>query len=165
MVSVGDKIRIITKSDNHHYDGKIGIVVYVDSDGLIYGTWGDCTLIPGVDRFETLIIEESKWHFRDNKKRKIGGTNKGAHPSLVIGETDNGQNLINIGLTKNPKRGHHKNTKIHNPQNWNHVSYLRDDIRIDSKEHLSKILEEYNLCPDDIDEIWKIIKKRIPTRR
>lgn len=106
------------------------------------------------------ILKKVKWHFRLNAKRKIAGKNKGKHPALVVGETDDGSSFVNIGLTKSSKRGHHKNVKIHNPQNWEESSYLRDDIRVDSKEYLSKILEDYRLCPDDIDKIWTIIKKK-----
>jgi len=29
-----------------------------------------------------------------------------------------------------------------------------------SKEYLSEVLRDYNLCPEDIDKIWKIINKR-----
>lgn len=105
-------------------------------------------------------MKNIKWHFRNNKKRKIAKKNSGSHPSLVVGETDDGTAYVNIGLTKSPKRGHHKNIKIHNPQNWNEESYLRDDIRIDSKEYLSEILKDYKLCPKDINKIWSIINKK-----
>ena len=105
-------------------------------------------------------MKNLKWHFRNNSKRKKGTTNKGNHPSLVVGETDDGKAYINLGLTKSPKRGHHKNIKIHNPQNWNEESYLRDDIRIDSKDYLSEILKDYKLCPEDINKIWEIINKK-----
>ena len=105
-------------------------------------------------------MRKVKWHFRNNTQRKKGSTGKGRHPSLIVGETDDGKGFVNIGLTKSPKRGHHKNVKIHNPQNWSEDSYLRDDIRIDSKEYLSEVLRDYNLCPEDIDKIWQIINKR-----
>ena len=105
-------------------------------------------------------MKNVKWHFRNNNKRKLGKKNSGSHPSLVIAETDDGSGYLNIGLTKSSKRGHHKNIKIHNPQNWEEDSYLRNDIRIDSKEYLSEILKDYKLCPDDIDKIWKIINKK-----
>lgn len=105
-------------------------------------------------------MKNIKWHFRNNKKRKIAKKNSGSHPSLVVGETDDGTAYVNIGLTKSSKRGHHKNIKIHNPQNWNEESYLRDDIRIDSKEYLSEILKDYKLCPEDINKIWSIINKK-----
>lgn len=101
-----------------------------------------------------------KWHFRYNLKRKIAGMGKGKHPSLIVGETEDGKAYVNIGLTKSPKRGHHKNVKIHNPQDWNQDSFLRDDVRIDSKEYLSEVLKDYKLCPEDIDKIWSIIKKK-----
>ena len=111
-------------------------------------------------------MKNIEWHFRRNIKRKVSNKNSGSHPSLIVGETDDGNSYYNIGLTKSPKRGHHKNIKIHNPQNWEKDSFLRDDIRTDSKEYLSEILKDYELCPDDIDKIWSIInKKRIPTRR
>ena len=111
-------------------------------------------------------MKKVKWHFRNNKKRKCGSKNNGAHPSLIVGESDDGRSFVNIGLTNSPKRGHHKNIKIHNPQDWDKESYLRDDVRIDSKEFLCEILKDYKLCPEDIDKIWTIInKKRIPTRR
>ncbi len=100
------------------------------------------------------------WHFRKNTKRKIGKKNSGSHPSLVVGETDDGSAYYNIGLTKSSKRGHHKNIKIHNPQNWKEESYLRDDLKVDSKEYLSKILKDYKLCPEDIEKIWMIINKK-----
>ena len=74
--------------------------------------------------------------------------------------TAHGKAYVNIGLTKSPKRGHHKNVKIHNPQDWSRDSYLRDDVRIDSKEYLSEVLKDYKLCPEDIDKIWAIINKR-----
>lgn len=101
----------------------------------------------------------SLFHFRKNKKRKLGNKNKGSHPSLIIGETNDGKSFVNIGLTKSKKRGHHKNVEIHNPNNWNESSYLRNDLRIDSKEYLGEILKDYKLCPEDLDKVWEIIKK------
>ena len=46
----------------------------------------------------------------------------------------------------------------------NYVSHPRDDIRTDSKQYLEVILTDYNLCPEDIDKIWEIIKKKNPLR-
>lgn len=105
-------------------------------------------------------MKHIKWHFRNNSKRKISSRNHGHHPSLVVGESDDGKSYLNIGLTKSKKRGHHRNIEIHNPQDWDKTSYLRDDVRTDSKEHLSDVLSDYKLCPEDIDKIWKIIKKK-----
>ena len=110
-------------------------------------------------------MKNVKWHFRRNKKRKIGSQNKGMHPSLIIGESDDGRKFYNIGLTKNNRRGHHKNVPIHDPKDWNKTSFVRDDIRLDSKKYLSGILKDYQLCPEDIDKIWEIIKKRTPSGR
>lgn len=105
-------------------------------------------------------MKKIKWHFRNNTKRRIGNKNKGKHPSLVVAETDDGKSYLNIGLTKSAKRGHHKNIVIHNPQNWSEISYLRDDIELDSKEFLREVLKDYKLCPDDIEKILEIINKR-----
>lgn len=105
-------------------------------------------------------MRKVKWHFRNNSKRKIASTNKGMHPSLVVGESDDGKSFVNLGLTKSPKRGHHKNVQIHNPQNWDENSYIRDDLRVDPKEYLSEVLKDFDLCPDDIEKIWAIINKK-----
>lgn len=104
-------------------------------------------------------MKKVKWHFRYNLKKKSLGWGRGNTP-LIVGETEDGKAYVNIGLTKSPKRGHHKNVKIHNPQDWNQDSFLRDDVRIDSKEYLSEVLKDYKLCPEDIDKIWSIIKKK-----
>ena len=58
MVKVGDKIRIIDMDGEPRYNGREGIVVYIDSIGQIHGTWGGCALIPGNDQFE--IIERKQ---------------------------------------------------------------------------------------------------------
>lgn len=52
MVKVGDLIRIIYMDDEPLYDGKEGVVEFIDSLGQIHGSWGGCALIPRVDSFE-----------------------------------------------------------------------------------------------------------------
>ena len=105
-------------------------------------------------------MKSIKWHFRNNRARKHGRKDKGKHPSLIVAETEDGKSYVNLGLTHSAKRGHHNNVPIHDPQDWAKTSFVRDDIRIDSKEHLSEILKDYELCPEDIDKIWKIINKK-----
>ena len=73
-------------------------------------------------------MKNINWHFRKNVKRKIGSKSNGGHPSLVIGETDDGKSFVNIGLTKSKKRGHHKNIPIHNPQNWSSKAGIHQDL-------------------------------------
>ena len=107
-------------------------------------------------------MKKVKWHFRKNRKRKLGTHKIGSHPALAVGETDDGTSYYNIGLTKSKKRGHHKNISIHDPQNWSEESFLRDDLSIDSKEYLFEVLKDYKLCPEDIDKIWSIINKKNP---
>ena len=52
MVKVGDKIVIIRMEGEPEYNGKIGIVEFVDDIGQIHGSWGGCALIPEIDEFE-----------------------------------------------------------------------------------------------------------------
>lgn len=53
-VKAGDKIRIICMVDEPEYDGKIGIVEFIDDANQIHGTWGGCALIPEIDSFEII---------------------------------------------------------------------------------------------------------------
>ena len=52
-VKVGDKIRIISMEDvrANDYNGKEGIVEYIDSIGQLHGTWGGLAVIPECDTF------------------------------------------------------------------------------------------------------------------
>ena len=54
MVNVGDTIKIIQMSGEPQYNGRTGVVEFIDSLGQIHGTWGGCALIPGVDRFAVI---------------------------------------------------------------------------------------------------------------
>lgn len=54
MVKVGDKILIMSMKDEPQYDGKQGVVEYIDDIGQIHGTWGGCAIIPELDSFIVL---------------------------------------------------------------------------------------------------------------
>lgn len=58
-VKVGDKIRIISMEDvrANDYNGKEGIVEYIDSIGQLHGTWGGLAVIPECDTF---VVIKSK---------------------------------------------------------------------------------------------------------
>lgn len=58
VIKVGDKIRIIYMDGELHYSGKVGVVEHNNDIDQIHGSWGGCSLIPGVDLFE--ITEERK---------------------------------------------------------------------------------------------------------
>lgn len=47
----GDKIKIISMKDEPEYDGKEGIIKFIDDIGQIHGSWGGCALIPDLDIF------------------------------------------------------------------------------------------------------------------
>ena len=58
-VKKGDTIRIIRMNDDggkdlqaRMYNGRSGVVEYIDSLGQLHGTWGGLAVIPGVDDFE-----------------------------------------------------------------------------------------------------------------
>lgn len=54
-VKVGDKIRINhLKDEDDRYDGREGVVEYIDSIGQLHGTWGGLAVIPEVDDFMLL---------------------------------------------------------------------------------------------------------------
>ena len=54
-VNVGDKIRIghLTGEDSN-YDGREGVVEYIDSIGQLHGSWGGLAIIPETDDFVLL---------------------------------------------------------------------------------------------------------------
>lgn len=56
MAKVGDKIKIIRLDDPYDksYNGRVGVVEYIDSMGDLHGTWGGLAVIPNVDDFIVL---------------------------------------------------------------------------------------------------------------
>ena len=62
-VKKGDTIRIIRMNDDggkdlqaRMYNGRSGVVEYIDSLGQLHGTWGGLAVIPGVDEIEVKEI-------------------------------------------------------------------------------------------------------------
>lgn len=53
-VKVGDRIKIIHMNDKYasYYDGKEGVIRYIDDFGQLHGTWGGLCVIPEEDEFE-----------------------------------------------------------------------------------------------------------------
>jgi len=52
LPSVGAKIHIIKMEGEPQYDGKDGVVDFIDDANQIHGTWGGLALVPGYDKFE-----------------------------------------------------------------------------------------------------------------
>ena len=51
-MKIGTRIRIIhLSSEDNRYDGKEGIVEYIDDIGQLHGTWGGLAIIPEEDDF------------------------------------------------------------------------------------------------------------------
>lgn len=57
QVKVGDKIKILSMYDNPDYDGRTGIVEYIDDIGQLHGTWGALAIIPDADLF-VLVVKD-----------------------------------------------------------------------------------------------------------
>lgn len=54
---IGKTIRINFMDDElsgHRYNGKEGVVLFVDDMGDLHGTWGGLAVIPGVDDFSVI---------------------------------------------------------------------------------------------------------------
>lgn len=58
---VGQQIRIIHMDDNngndtqaHEYNGKVGIINFVDGIGQLHGTWGGLAVNPEIDEIEII---------------------------------------------------------------------------------------------------------------
>jgi len=57
----GKKIRIIRMDDNNgqdwqarEYNGREGVVEFVDSAGQLHGTWGGLAVNPEIDKYEVI---------------------------------------------------------------------------------------------------------------
>ncbi len=53
-VKPGDKIKIISRDGEPNYNGRIGVVEFIDDAGQIHGTWGGCAIILEIDKFEII---------------------------------------------------------------------------------------------------------------
>lgn len=58
---VNQQIRIIHMDDNngkdtraHEYNGKVGIIKFVDGIGQLHGTWGGLAVNPEIDEIEII---------------------------------------------------------------------------------------------------------------
>lgn len=54
MVKVVHRIRIVAMVGEPHYDGREGVVEYMDSMGQLHGTWGGLAVQPDMDTVEVL---------------------------------------------------------------------------------------------------------------
>ena len=54
MIKIGDKIKIIQMDGEPKYEGREGVVKYIDDLGQLHGTWGGCAVIPETDKFDVV---------------------------------------------------------------------------------------------------------------
>jgi hypothetical protein len=57
MFKIGDKIRIIEMKGEDHYNGREGIIEYIDGLDQLHGTWGDLAILPEEDFIEIINSE------------------------------------------------------------------------------------------------------------
>lgn len=102
---------------------------------------------------------KSLFSFRKYKKIEGGKTKKGKHPKLIVDE--NKTEFGFMGLTESNKRGHHKNIELlKNPEKGNtKPAFIRKELRYDSKDNFSEILESYHLTEKDKENILNYLKK------
>ena len=60
MFKVGDKIKIIDMKGEDHYNGREGVIEYIDGLNQLHGTWGSLAIIPEEDFVEVINDETSK---------------------------------------------------------------------------------------------------------
>lgn len=54
-MKTGDRIRIIhLVGEDSRYDGRKGVIEYIDGAGQLHGTWGGLAVIPELDEFEVI---------------------------------------------------------------------------------------------------------------
>lgn len=54
VIKIGDKIRIDYMDGEPQYNGRVGIVEFIDDAGQIHTSCGGCALIPGTDSFTVI---------------------------------------------------------------------------------------------------------------
>lgn len=55
---VGDKIKIDCMEGEPLYEGRVGVVKYIDDIGQLHGTWGGLAVIEGIDSY-TILKEDN----------------------------------------------------------------------------------------------------------
>ena len=60
-VKIGDKIRILHMDDGNgkdmearSYNGREGVVQFIDGIGQLHGTWGSLAVVPEIDKFRII---------------------------------------------------------------------------------------------------------------
>lgn len=103
-------------------------------------------------------IDSNDWNLRKNTKRHTKDVSY--HPAIEVGHQ--GNKIVNIGITHQPKRGHHSNEMLsQNPERGRtDRAYARDDVSIDDKYFLKEIINDLRDMPQkDKDKIYHIIQK------
>jgi hypothetical protein len=54
MFKIGDKIRIIEMKGEESYNGREGVIEFIDGLNQLHGTWGGLAVIPEQDTIELI---------------------------------------------------------------------------------------------------------------
>lgn len=115
-------------------------------------------LIIGIHKYK----HSSKYQlfkFRRYKKFEGPPDNRQQHPKLIVEETDDEYGFM--GITESKKHGHANNLPIENPQKGNtRESYIRKEVRYDSKDNFFEILKNYKLTREDKKKIIAYLENR-----
>ena len=116
----------------------------------------------------SIIIAEMVEHLRKSKGlfifrryKKFEGPpdNKQQHPKLIVEATDDEYGFM--GLTEHRKHGKANNLPISNPKKGdNRESYIRKEVRHDSKDNFLEILKDYKLTRKDKKAILQYLENR-----
>lgn len=97
--------------------------------------------------------------FRRYKKFEGPPENKQQHPKLIVEATDDEYGFM--GLTEHRKHGKANNLAISNPKKGdNRESYIRKEVRHDSKGNFLEILKDYKLTRKDKKAILQYLENR-----
>lgn len=47
----GDRIHIVNMEGEPDYNGREGVIEYIDDIGQLHGTWGGCGVLPDIDTY------------------------------------------------------------------------------------------------------------------
>ena len=57
-IKIGDHIKILNMKGEPQYKDREGMITHIDDAGQIHGTWGGCALIPEIDTFILIPLND-----------------------------------------------------------------------------------------------------------
>ena len=57
-IKIGDHIKILNMEGEPQYKDREGVITHIDDAGQIHGTWGGCALIPEIDTYILIPLND-----------------------------------------------------------------------------------------------------------